>query len=76
MRPREYTYLNVVIEDKPGQLGALFNECAEIEANIEDLTLEHSPKQETGLIRLALSEIDAENLRLHLLGKGWRVHRQ
>lgn len=76
LRPREYTYLNVVIEDKPGQLGALFNECAEIEANIEDLTLEHSPKQETGLIRLALSETDAENLRLHLLGKGWRVHRQ
>ncbi len=76
LRPREYSYLNVVIEDKPGQLGALFNECAEINANVEDLALEHSPKQETGLIRLALSESDAEKLRVHLLQKGWRVHRQ
>ncbi|MBU3715931.1 MAG: prephenate dehydrogenase [Candidatus Nanopelagicaceae bacterium] len=76
LRPREYSYLNVVIEDKPGQLGALFNECAEIDANVEDLALEHSPKQETGLIRLALFESHAEKLRLHLLNKGWRVHRQ
>jgi len=75
-RPRKYTYLNIVIEDKPGQLGALFNECAEISANIEDLSLEHSPKQETGLIRLALSADDAKRLHLHLLGKGWRVHQQ
>lgn len=73
-RPREYTYLNIVIEDKPGQLGALFNECAEISANVEDLTLEHSPKQETGLIRLALSEKDALRLEKHLSNRGWRVH--
>jgi prephenate dehydrogenase len=76
LRPREYSYLNVVIEDKPGQLGALFNECAEIDANVEDLALEHSPKQETGLIRLALSEMDAARLHQHLLAKGWRVHLQ
>ena len=75
-RPRKYTYLNIVIEDKPGQLGALFNECAEISANVEDLALEHSPKQETGLIRLALSESDAQRLQSHLSSKGWRVHLQ
>ena len=76
LRPRPYSFLNVVIEDKPGQLGALFNECAEISANVEDLALEHSPRQETGLIRLALSGEDAERLRLHLANKGWRVHLQ
>ena len=75
-RPRKYTYLNIVIEDKPGQLGALFNECAQISANVEDLALEHSPKQETGLIRLALSEGDALRLNQHLSSKGWRVHLQ
>jgi prephenate dehydrogenase len=76
LRPRKYSFLNIVIEDKPGQLGALFNECAAIDANVEDLTLEHSPRQETGLIRLALSDRDAKRLAVHLLGKGWKVHSQ
>lgn len=73
-RAREYAYVSVVIEDKPGQLGALFNECAAIDANVEDLTLEHSPRQETGLIRLALSQNDAERLAKHLVEKNWRAH--
>ena len=75
MKPREYFYLNVVIEDKPGQLSALFNECGEIGVNVEDLNIEHSPKQETGLIRLALSDADANSLESHLKAKGWKVHR-
>lgn len=75
-KPRSYTFLSVVIEDRPGQLGALFRECAEVDANVEDLSLEHSPNQATGLIRLALSEEDASKLEVHLLKNGWRVHRQ
>lgn len=75
MKPRDYTYLNVVIEDKPGQLGALFNECSEISVNVEDLNIEHSPNQATGLIRLALSEKDSTALERHLVAKGWKVHR-
>lgn len=75
MKPRDYTYLNVVIEDKPGQLGALFNECSEISVNVEDLNIEHSPNQDTGLIRLALSERDSTALERHLVAKGWKVHR-
>lgn len=75
MKPRDYKYLNVVIEDKPGQLGALFNECSEISVNVEDLNIEHSPNQATGLIRLALSEKDSKALEEHLVAKGWKVHR-
>jgi prephenate dehydrogenase len=75
-RPREYSYLNVIIEDKPGQLGALFNECAAISANVEDLSLEHSPQQESGLIRLALSKDDAARLHSHLTESGWTVYLQ
>ena len=40
---RNYTFLPVVIEDKPGQLAALFDECATAQVNVEDLTIEHSP---------------------------------
>ena len=71
---REYTYLPVVIEDKPGQLAALVSECAKANVNIEDLTIEHSPGQFTGLITLALSKSDAEALSAHLIGSGWNVH--
>lgn len=71
---RNYTYLPVVIEDKAGQLAALFEECALAQVNVEDLTIEHSPEQFTGLITLALSQSDAEKLFNHLLEKNWKVH--
>ena len=71
---REYTYLPVVIEDKPGQLASLVSECAAANVNIEDLTIEHSPGQFTGLITLALSKSDAEVLSKHLIASGWNVH--
>lgn len=71
---REYALLPVVIEDKPGQLAALFDECAIAKVNVEDLTIEHSPGQFTGLITLALSASDAQILQSHLLSSGWSVH--
>jgi prephenate dehydrogenase len=71
---REYTHLPVVIDDKPGQLAALFDECAKVKVNIEDLTIEHSPGQFTGLITLALSLNDAQVLSEHLVRSGWNVH--
>lgn len=71
---RSYTHLPVVIEDKPGQLAALFEECAAASVNIEDLAIEHSPEQFTGLITLALSSADASTLFDHLIKAGWKVH--
>lgn len=73
-RARHYTYLPIVIEDKPGQLAALFHECGHVQVNIEDLSIEHSPGQFTGLITLALSKEDAERLAAHLSLHGWNVH--
>ena len=73
-KAREYTQLPVVIEDKPGQLAALFDECAKASVNVEDLTIEHSPGQFTGLITLALSASDASILQKHLEESGWNVH--
>ena len=42
--------------------------------NVEDLSIEHSPNQQTGLITLALSENDAHKLKAHLQDKGWLAH--
>ena len=73
-RARDYTFVPIVIEDKPGQLAALFQECADIQVNIEDLSIEHSPGQFSGLVTLALSKDDANRLAEHLASKGWNVH--
>ena len=71
---RNYAYLPIVIEDQPGQLAKIFDECAKIKVNVEDLSIEHSPGQQTGLITLALNENDAEKLSIHLQAAGWNVH--
>ena len=73
-KAREYFYLPIVIDDKPGQLGAIFNECAAMNVNVEDLNIEHSPGQLSALITLALSESDAEKLSTYLTSIGWNVH--
>ena len=73
-KAREYFYLPIVIDDKPGQLGAIFNECAAMDVNVEDLNIEHSPGQLSALITVALSESDAEKLSTHLTSIGWNVH--
>ena len=73
-KSRNYAYLPIVINDEPGQLAKIFNECAKINVNIEDLSIEHSPGQQTGLITLAINEKDIENLSNHLQNTGWNVH--
>jgi hypothetical protein len=73
-KAREYSYLPIVIDDKPGQLAAIFNECSTLGVNVEDLIIEHSPGQLSALIILALSAPDAHKLSDHLGAIGWNVH--
>jgi prephenate dehydrogenase len=72
--PRDYVHLMIVIKDEPGALKQLFEECAVVNANIEDLSIEHSPKQETGLITLAFSPEEASRVQEHLVARHWKVH--
>lgn len=71
---RNYTYLAIVIDDKPGQLAAIIESCAKAKVNIEDLAIEHTPGQETGLITLAFSQEDSVIVAAHLQKEGWKVH--
>ena len=71
---RDYAKLPVVINDKPGQLASLFQICGEIGVNIEDLSIEHSPAQATGLITLFVAQGDLSTLINELSGRGWEVH--
>ena len=71
--PRNYGSLSVVISDQPGQLAKLFNHCADGKFNIEDLRIEHSPGQETGLISLYVQPGDLSTLNDYLSIRGWHT---
>ena len=71
---RDYWFIPIVIDDRPGQLAKIFDACALVEANVEDLSIEHTPGQETGLVTLALSKADSEKVYLQLQKDGWKVH--
>jgi prephenate dehydrogenase len=73
---RNYQTLHIVIDDRPGQLAELFTIAASIHANIEDLSIEHSPSQPTGLISLSFSPNDGDRMLSELLDKKWKVHTQ
>ena len=73
-QPREYFNVTIVIEDKPGQLAAIIESCAQIEVNIEDLLIEHTPGQDTGLITLSFLPSDGPTVMAHLHHEGWKVH--
>ena len=73
-KARPYTYVPIVIDDRPGQLHKIMTECAHLNVNIEDLAIEHSPGQEKGLITLAVSAGDAQRISEHLKSQGWSVH--
>ena len=73
-KKRDYWYLPIVIEDKPGQLARIFDACALVGANVEDLSIEHTPGQESGLVTLALSHDDSQKVFTQLQSDGWKVH--
>ena len=70
---RNYGAITVVIPDKAGSLARLFNHCAEAQINIEDLRIEHSPGQLTGLISLYVRPDDLSTLNTYLSTQGWHV---
>ncbi len=72
---RTYIYLHIVIDDKAGQLASIFNDCASANVNIEDVSIEHTPGQNTGLVTLSILDMDnARHLEGFLGEQGWKVH--
>ena len=68
-----YAQVIVMIADKPGELGRLFNEVGEIGVNIEELKLEHSPSAEVGLVELYVLPSAEQRLIEELSGRGWKI---
>lgn len=72
-RQREYDAVVVLVPDKPGELGRLFAEVGALNINIEDLELEHSPRQPVGLAKLSVLRNKGEGLAQALAARGWTI---
>jgi len=65
--------LTVIIDDTPGQLAALLTDVGQLQVNLEDMSLEHSPGAAVGFVSLAIVPEAAEQLASDLSERGWRI---
>jgi prephenate dehydrogenase len=73
--PREFTVVQVVIPDQPGELARLFEACGQAGVNIEDVRIEHSPGLPVGVAELSVRPAEASTLLDALEAGGWPVRR-
>jgi prephenate dehydrogenase len=73
--PRNFTVVQVVIADRPGELARLFNAAGAAGVNIEDIRLEHSPGLPVGVAELSVRPSEAGPLLDAMEAGGWPVRR-
>jgi len=71
-RSTQFATFVVMIEDQPGELARLLREVGEININVEDLKLEHSPGAPIGLVELQVLPARGETLQNELTKRGWK----
>jgi len=71
--PQRFAEVEVLVPDRPGELGRLFGELGEIGVNIEDLTLDHSAGQRVGVARVMVDPVRARDAEVELERRGWRI---
>jgi prephenate dehydrogenase len=74
-QPRNFTVVQVVIADQPGELSRLFAAAGAAGVNIEDIRLEHSPGLPVGVAELSVRPDQAGTLLDAMEAGGWPVRR-
>lgn len=72
---RNFTLVQVVIADQPGELARLFNAAGAAGVNIEDIRLEHSPGLPVGVAELYVRPDQVGTLLDAMEAGGWPVRR-
>ena len=70
---REWEPVTVIVPDSPGHLVRLLTDAAAVGANVEDISIEHSPRQPVGLTTLWVLPQSARALIEALEKGGWVV---
>jgi prephenate dehydrogenase len=74
-KPPEFTVVQVVIADQPGELARLFNAAGDAGVNIEDIRIEHSPGLPVGVAELSVRPAAVARLLDAMEAGGWPVRR-
>lgn len=69
----QYSVVQVVIGDQPGELARLFAAVGAADVNIEDVRIEHSPGLPVGVAELSVRPEAAAPLAAALAASGWPV---
>ncbi len=70
---RRFEQVVVMVDDTPGQLGRLFGELGELDVNVEDLRLEHSPGAQFGLAEISVVPGAVRRAVDGLEARGWKI---
>ena len=70
---RQFETVVVMVDDTPGQLGRLFGDLGELDVNVEDLRLEHSPGAQFGVAEISVDPATALPAQQGLEARGWRI---
>lgn len=70
---RRFEQVVVMVDDTPGQLGRLFGELGELDVNVEDLRLEHSPGAQFGLAEISVVPSAVRRAIDGLEARGWKI---
>ncbi len=71
--PQAYDTVSVLIPDEPGALGRLLTLMGAKEFNLEDLLLEHAPRQAVGVATVSVVPGLGASREATLVEHGWRV---
>ncbi|MBQ9916610.1 MAG: prephenate dehydrogenase [Microbacterium sp.] len=70
---RRFDTFVVMVDDTSGQLGRLFGELGDLDVNVEDLRLEHSPGAPFGLAEISVVPDAVRRAVDGLQQRGWRI---
>ncbi|MGO4385175.1 prephenate dehydrogenase [Specibacter sp. RAF43] len=70
---QQYSWLTVLVDDKPGQIAKLLTEIGHIGVNVEDLRLDHSSGVQVGMVELSVMPSKRVGLVEELTERGWKV---
>lgn len=70
---RDWVPVTVIVPDTPGQLLRLLTDAATAQVNVEDITIEHSPRQPVGLTTLHVLPDSAPALVAALTAQDWEI---
>ncbi len=70
---RRFESIVVIVDDTSGQLGRLFGDLGELDVNVEDLRLEHSPGAQFGLAEISVTPPTVRRAIDGLVSRGWKI---